>query len=644
MAWCLHAALPRRRNGTAMLSPGVALALAMSVFAWMGTIIAAVTPLPDRATFLLSAGVLVIAALLRWKLRGHRFPLPRLPMRPGRPAEALLLTVLALGLLLHLRYAGVLLVNYDVLSYHLTLAQEFRAYLSGDKRMFYSGMPMGLSAVLRFTGTSGTDGTGMTTAITLSSIGGALCAARMARWLGGRRWAPVTAAALFLWMPGLQRTSWQGLPEPLLVLQGMAAMECLLAAVSRRRCRAAALLAGWFAGTAAAMKLSALGVVAVPLLVLVLMLWREPRAMLRISFAVVFAIALALAPWVVRATVMKGGGMPALTFWSTEQADFVVQSHQPQRPWKLSYWQSALHRLGSFGYAPPQVLLLGESTIPVWPSKIPEVPGLLLLAAGMANKRRGGALLLAAMAAYGPFLLLRTQPERFHLPAALWLCAPAAVFLCSPGVRSTGLRMLRGVGLLMVLLCVVDVASLGSRMPAFLSPEDTAEFRGELLGTFPEAVYAPATDAAGEGKVLVLFEARHAFFRAQDSLTTVWDIPAWYPLLWDAARSPGGAADLARRLREAGFTHLVVNEAELTRLLLFYAKGENPSLGPGQAGLRSPNFRGELRSYPAFRSAGMSEEEATVLESLLRDAHRGRLRGSPAGPVSEIWCAPIPHQ
>ncbi len=141
------------------------------------------------------------------------------------------------------------------------------------------------------------------------------------------------------------------------------------------------------------------------------------------------------------------------------------------------------------------------------------------------------------------------------------------------------------------------------------------------------------------GRVLVLFDGRNHLFGAHAEPATAWDPPPSIATLLPGATDPDA---LASALRRRGFTHVFANEAELGRILAFYARDRFAADPRGNAGVRSGGFEGELRAFPAFALLGMTPAQASVFAGFLREARRSSLIAVPVGPLSEIWLAPIP--
>ena len=148
----------------------------------------------------------------------------------------------------------------------------------------------------------------------------------------------------------------------------------------------------------------------------------------------------------------------------------------------------------------------------------------------------------------------------------------------------------------------------------------------------------------GEGKLLLLFEARAGMFPKPGTYNTVWDRPAWAAML----KSSETPADFHNQLYNAGYSGLLVNEAEWGRLLDFYGGERTGGGGPfyGNIGLRGPLSDDRkielLGAFPPFVFAELDERALTILYDFLNTLRRNTLVGAQNGPVSEIWLASFP--
>ncbi len=452
------------------------------------------------------------------------------------------------------------------------------------------------------------------------------------------------ASVLYLWHPMVIDASSKHLTDPWVALYSAAACEALLGAFLRRRDPSAPrnVLLAFMCGAAVAVKFGALGLVAAPLALLwAVGVWVRRHAWpgWRAAVAMILAGALPVAIWLIPPPEGPDG-YPSADFMHRQRAR-VVEVHHPQTPLQPAYWATAGARLGLPAYTLRDVVQPGIILDIDLPPLAGSVSFLLLGAVGCLLAPRNpasGALLAAALASWLVLLLVRDNPGRFWIGALPWLCAPCGAWLGGLGRRSVLRVLVRPV----IAACLAGIIAGQWRMLEYrLWVPDGARWDARLAELGPgyaEAVLA-ARSAQDGGRVLVLFDGRNHLFGAAAEPVTAWDPP---PSLARAVRSAASGGQLAARLRSAGITHVIVNEAEFGRILSFYARDRLASDPRGAAGNRSESFEAELRAFPAFELLGMTEAESEALADLLRTARRRATIGVPAGPRSEIWLAPIP--
>lgn len=593
-------------------------------------------------------------------LRFLRLPCgPTLPSRrPLRTYLLLLGCMLLLAGYLYIWCAGVPVANYDVLSYHIPLAWGLA---QPDKALsplfhpttFYARMPLAGSLLeSRFVG-AGADasGVGLHLFLIATTFAGASAAARCAAWLGARTAGRLLAAILYLYHPLLTGAVINAVMEPMVGLMAIAGAELLLVGASRRGRLLHFLLAGLLAGTAMAIKFSAAGTAVIPLGIIAgCYALRHLRArqfgrFLREPLLFGVGVLVAMAPWFARGVAL--GGHPMFPFqgedanWRHEQAQFVVDQHHPQSPLSAGYWADFARKNGSLGYPAGAVL---QSLRLVQSAGAVPLSLALLLAIWAAVRRPKLCLpwLIAAGVGYAAWLTVRLNPDRFLVGSAVLLvplgaCAAAANLMRSPA---------RLIGLLASIAAVGGV-QLPLLRDAFTTP---AIYRAESRRALVESekvmrIIDIATDEAQRGKLLLLFEARAGLFPGNTEYTTVWDQPSWAPLLRGAAND----AEFARRLRDAGYTGILVNDAEWGRLLDFYASqwtGARQKLYGHfgiLANLPPDQLLTLLRSFPPYHFARFTDAELQVLADFLLSQ---RLQSVIAAPVPggyncEVWFATI---
>ncbi len=634
------------------LSPGVWLAVGCSVAVLLGL----ASALVGLGRWLLEAvlwlgPVGLVALSLRGPVRERirrRLTGQSIPAREALPIAVL---VLATGWVLWY-HSGIPPANYDLLSYHLPLALEFGGPDGGRRLLlapetFYSRLPLGapiLEAPLVPGPMEERFGLGRHALFGLALLCGMTSAWRITRRLGGRRVAPMVAAAAFVLHPLLLDAFRMAMADVLLAVMALASVELLLVAAGPARSCAAAFLAGLTAASLGALKLSAIGVFSVPLGVAAACWFLLPRpgrqgAVLLALF--VLGGVLAFGPWLARTTA--AGGHPLHPFrgevaegapgwaWSAEQAEFVVGVHGPRGVLSGEYWTDAVTRPGRFGYTIPGT----------------EISLLLLAAlagAFLLPRRIALPLLVVPVLGYLSWLGVQHNPTRFLFPAFAPLFALAAVGMCRlPKMGLAPMAIVAFAGLFFVYHAV---------QPFLLArdffPQHRSHLRERAVDAYVGRGYMDvvrATRQVGEGGVVLFFEARPSLFTGPVVSNTVWDRPPWAEWL----RESEDAGAFARRLREEGIGRVFVNESEWGRLLDFYAAEEVPLRGDlrGRIGvnaqLREETIMAALVAYPPHRFAGLDEPGLTVLLDFLRWTRRNAFLSVPAGNGAEIWFAEIPE-
>jgi hypothetical protein len=607
---------------------GLCMGLGAALAAMTGTVGLAIgLGAPALALFSFGA-ILVMAAALRSR-RGTRL-LPRVPISwtPDRVIGVALYVAAALGLLLMVPLLARPHVSYDILSYHLSIAHSFRAgewgFIDGN---VYSRMPGGafvLYGPVLSDPTSTLDDPGVRVLLWAVIAAGALLCAEIAGQLGGRWSARGLAAALFVWHPIV----WGGLANAhndlLVTMYALGAVSCLLRAKDPRTSAVWLVLAGLLGGSAVAVKFSALGIVAVPLAAgTVLMIRGNGGARGRALLWLALGGAIAFGPWMARAWWF--GGHPLHPFmgtadgWSADQSAFITGHHEPITLFDARYWTSALTRLTHFGYGVPPLASLVA----------------LGLAVGLfAWWKRPRIAIVAIMAwlGYAALLTVRLSPDRFAMPAVALGCVTLAVV-----ATIAWQRPIRRHGMT-ALVCVLAFLSAPWALAwMYLDPDIF-----DRNSTMPEEILITAHEEIGDGRALLLFEARGRWFFGESGrmplMNTTWDVPPWA----DGLRQSHDGEDFSRWLRDRGVTVVVVNEFELGRLVDFYG-GLKRGRMMGNVGVEGDHdqMMTALTHYKPFEFASFTAPE---LERLLEFLEWSRLRASqvvPAGEVARIWVTPL---
>lgn len=562
-------------------------------------------------------------------------------------------------------------LNYDALEYHLGVVPHFFEVrgIHPIPHVFYSAQPIATEMLY-----------------TLASV------AEGSPWGGSSgflQWFLVVLAALLLW----RVSEAAGLPRPVALLMPFAfimhpiilrleidRMTDLTGAIFllsgwllwlRRPAEAASgarlpvfALLGILAGGAVSSKWTNAGTAAVALAGAAASgVWLESRAPRRPipPLAMPCAVfgggaALVLLPWLAWVGVETGNPLApfgAAWFptgrWNGEQLAFLLQTHGPLSPIQWEYWW----RLGRRLLTP---------AIGSWPVLF--VPVLVLTArlvdrrfppresgAGDGGRRRAWNVLLGgALGVVAAWLLwgrLRHAADRFLAPTV------ALEFLMLAAAASPLFRRLRGAGLVaaqygtlgffFLAISWSPYSPLGgaqlywSRALGRISAE---EFLREGLGA-TVGLFEAANALSESSRILAVGEARRYYFRRPVTMASAFDrhpMAAWLE----------GAPDvetLRGRLREAGFTHLLVNEYETARLLDFHPP---PVLeaDPEFMELRKQRRYGEMirryGGYGEFGARPVPEAERAAYTRFLATM-KARATFIEHGPEPEpaFWIAPL---
>lgn len=589
--------------------------------------------LDAAAAALVAVGV--AGAAWQWRARAR-------PAALGR-GEVWAAAACVAGAIAAVGFIGRPMPNYDLLSYHLPLAHWVAdhglAHRPGD---FYSRLPLAaplLASPVRSDWAGAFADGGLLLLLWAAFANCGLLCARCAGHLGARGLGRLVAAICFLAAAGPWGALANAQNDLLVVLFGLAALERLLAS-GGRRCRDL-VLAGAFAGTAAAVKFSALGIVAAPLgLVLVVLVLRDRPRLPAALAAFAAGIAVGIGPWLLRSLLLAGHPLHPFVGeavgWTAEQARFVVEAHDPRSiADPVAWWAAISHLLAGFG---PTVVLKPSLEDGTGGLVASAVLAPLALAFASGSRRRVGAAIAIAGACFAGVLawsLVAGNPARFVLPVHAW-----GAVLAGWGVdalrRTRPLRMAAaGVPILAAVFAVAAPGG-GVRDLAALAWAPQRAWR-DAFPLPPEMLHA-IRERAGGDRIALLFEARGRLFPRDAVGNTVWDAPPWAERLPDGTRT---AADFEAAMAAAGARWIVVNEHELARLVLFYGGhgGTRDEIAaasvPGVDG-----FEEVLARWPPMRFAGL-EDDAAAFAEFLRDARSRSALGPVPGDRPALWMARI---
>jgi len=322
---------------------------------------------------------------------------------------------------------------------------------------------------------------------------------------------------------------------------------------------------------------------------------------------------------------------------------FYIESHFPQSPLSGAYWTSLLPRLQEFTWL------------------------YLVACAGWYFRGDRRILLKIALFCGAAFLLwnlVRESQDRFLLPAMMLVTAAAVVGICSIPSRAYR-RPAAGAA---VLFCAMQMMGYGLKLKesaaidylldfypdsaetAALPDEKTARqiFVEKNLGDLGRIITSIEKAVPPDAKILMIYEARPYLFRHQTDYNVVWDPSVLLNLL----RNVGSVDDAWQKLREAGYSHVLVNRQELLRYIQQYARksqllrlGVRPGEDP-RAAWSATAHPEDL--YPPFYLDRDWERLRPLVHEFLADADKraelreGLAASSPRAKGLDIFVAPMP--
>lgn len=511
-----------RRLVRVPLQPGLRLAADFILGSWILSVVLTFFGVVHAwRTWLLITIVLAIAAGGRWHRNGWQWTCLWAPVA---------------GALLALPVALAPPFFYDALVYHLGL--PWQGLLEGGLRahsedLFSTFPPLAqLMAVIPLS-----EGFDRAPALLhwCSFIAAGAGAGAIARVLGAPRWAAWLAAGCVPLLPG--HVLVPGLPAA----EGYALAGMLTAAgvvLDLRQSVRSAALAGLLAGAAVAARLQAVPWCA---LVIALVIVRSSRP-LRAALAAVAGAAAGSAPWWFKNLVLLGDPFAPIGW---------------QREGVATLWRDANVLLGQGGSVQE---ILGGILGAIAPHMVYLGPLVLAATLAVASRRHRPVGLAAALA--GTALLtwgLAGTLPRFLAPAAAMLAALAAA---SAGIGRSG-RWAAGLSLGVlaasgVALAAGELAGIGGQQ-VFTG---AGVVNPRFVANDPRPAFAAAEGLPSDARVLFVGEPRGFGFPRAFVAPSQHDVSPVRSVL-EASGSPGEAC---RRLRQQGFTHILVNWGELGRL------------------------------------------------------------------------------
>lgn len=559
-------------------------------------------------------------------------------------------------------------LNYDVLEYHLGIVPNVfeLGRVAPVPHVFYTAQPIGMEML--YTLAAAVEGTAWGWAPgalqwLLAGLGTLLIERALAGFRVPAAARPV-AVLFFLTLPvpfKLQlgcMTDWFGV---VLLAGGVWGFQ-QFSALERPASRWGGLVfLGMVTGGAMGSKWTHAGTVAGPLFLFAAVLAWEAAPQARRLPATLKGAVLCLCvslmvwgPWPVWLRSVAGnpfapfmaGAFPAPE-WGAERLAFLMATHEPLRPWQGLYWTNLLARLT---VAPPRawLALAGIAAGPVV---------FMILRGETVLRRRAGAAwagLAAALLLWGQ---LHHAADRFLAPvlflALLLIAMPMAALAPRLDRAAPELKNRLRLGALACWAALVLVAGMGWRQaaPVFSAIPWHAHAFGKItadafleneftLGPATAGLFKAANALPADAHILAINEARRYPFRRRVTLASVFDRNP----IEDAVHGAKTSEEIRARLVEAGYTHLLVNDWEMVRILRMHT----PARLTGDPAFES--VRDDDRAlmerywgYTAFSGGLINGYERdnydTFLQTLLKGANWSLAGPSPRRPA--MWIAPL---
>ncbi|MBI5209437.1 MAG: glycosyltransferase family 39 protein [Elusimicrobia bacterium] len=512
-------------------------------------------------------------------------PVFRRPSRLPGPWDGAALLLLFCAAVLNLLSVYPPVIFYDALVYHLALPKLYllRHGIVPTPHNVFTGVPFGVEMLY-----------GWCLALTKDNLPSVLhaslgLAAAAALWAAARRLGgPSTgllACLLFSLCPAVLVSG----AVPGVELGG--SFYCVLAFLALLRSAEApegralpwSVLAGWLVGAAMGTKYSLMPVGVVLVATHLWMVRGRPSAW-RCTAAMAAAASLAVLPWLVKNAWFYGNplhpflngrlGLAGPADWSgflassgSRDLTEVLTTAAGLKRLLLQGWESTMGRPPMNNWPGPAfLLLLPWALLTRW--------GARPMAAAPSGERRGtlpcedGGPMAAALAAAGCLAVwtASTSHMRFLIPG-LGFVALAVAVAVDAGAFPAWLRRL---GWAVAIVAgafnfqVVFHQRMERGLTAFLSGEqDTARYLMRVRPTYSQPYYSAMAfideKLPPDARVLFLGEARAYYCERDFIASTVFDLNPF----WTELRGSADAAELSRRLKAMGVTHLFLNASEL---------------------------------------------------------------------------------
>lgn len=449
--------------------------------------------------------------------------------------------------------------GYDVLEYHLAVPKIFhdQGHISFLPNNVYSNFPLNheMLSLLMMT----VHGDAIEAAFMAKMVNAALAALFVAAcWLCGvqfSRAAGVLAGVLGAVTPWLAYLAGIAYVEPGMLALAMCALAALLQACLRKQnILRWLLLAGLLAGISCGFKYTAVAMIAAPLALLPLFM-RIPWSA-RLGGVLVFAagVLIALSPWLIRNTINTGNPVFPLAYdvfgardgvWCDDGAARWQQAHHPDH-FDGNRWLLAINRtVGDYRLGPFLVLLT-------------------LLGLWRKHDRWSLALAVILLIQLAVWLTATHLFARFAVVLVLPLILMAARTVEPDQPRWLN-RLFFGV---LLLTAAFNLYRLGTLYYHHTRNEEGLPYYayGRTDWFTDQGWVGQINELGTSARVLLVGEARTFYIRTPCDYAVVFNR---HPLA-EAARQADGPADVIDWLRRRGYTHLLVNWAEMERLRATY--------------------------------------------------------------------------
>lgn len=542
-------------------------------------------------------------------------------------------------------------LNFDLLSYHLPIAQELAAgKLMGLSEFdYYRNLP--LSPMLLYMPALSdpertVDDPGVRVILWFAWLATALAAGRLAGVLGGRRREQALAFLLVayseMFISGLLNSN----SDVLTACVSVAGLGYLFTGVQGNK-RLHAVAGGLLIGASYGLKQSAFAILLIPVLILlaglVIVNRKQWTKALQASALVAGGMLISLAPWLLRSLYLGKHPLYPLVgtspVWKADQQAFLQEQHRIVSPLSSGHFQELFANLGIWEY-PLSMVRFNQTTNQMDVTTL--LPALIypLVFVWLFHRKKrwsqAGALLVCALG-YGAWCLVGEAPTRFMAPLLGILFALSAVIIgtAHPLITRRGLWIFAGAVVALNCWRAVGTNVNGQPGNARLGWYSEAWNRDSV---FPEEIIKLQHEFQHipSGRTWLIGESRDRWFSPPVASNKVWN-----PLPYFGDATITSVEQLVSILEADRVNLIIVNDNELRRYVQFYGKDKT---SVGDTGIRSSKeaYGRLLSNYPPVQFSGMTDEEIRVFVDFLRLCRFQALRTLQTGANTEIWISPLP--